>query len=300
MVHNDRLLMGIDGGGTGCRAVLCDSCGRRLGSGDSGTANIMTDPENARTNIVDAATKALDASGLGSNGLGEISAVLGLAGANIGEYGSRLSPRLPFKQSVMETDARISLEGAVGPNDGVVAIIGTGSIFVYRREGVIRTAGGWGFMVGDLGSGAWLGRNLLQEVLLSYDGIHTGSALTDKILTDFENDPQTVVEYAYTAKPGEFGAFAPDIFEFADRRDPIAQKIVRRAVSDIEETLDAILLPENSRFCFLGGLGPVYGNVLGKYYRDRVEPPLGDAVSGAIRLGHRQLRRLVRRQCLKT
>lgn len=284
MARNDEMLMAIDGGGTSCRAALCDRQGNLLGLGKSGAANIMTNLDGAFHNIAEASKQALAAADCDNRDFHEISAVLGLAGSNIGDYASRLSDRLPFKEAVIETDARIALEGAIGSDDGVVAIIGTGSVFIYRKSGQIKTAGGWGFMVGDLASGAWLGRALLQEVLLSYDGIHPGSPLTEQVLAEFEHNPQTVVEYAHTAKPGEFGTLAPKIFEFADRGDPIATQIIRQAVADIEETLDAIVDNGEGRFCLLGGLGTVYSSLLGKFYRDRVQAPLGDAVAGAIRL----------------
>lgn len=255
-----------------------------MGIGKSGSANIMTAPDGALANIIDACHQALAAAGVDSAALPSIPAFLGLAGANIGDCGKALKRRLPFHDCIIETDAHISLEGALGDSDGVVAIIGTGTVFIYRDGGTVRTAGGWGFTVGDLASGAWLGRRLLQETLLSYDGIHQGSPLTQTVLEEFKNNPQTVVEYAHTAVPGDFGKFAPLVFDYANKRDPIARRIVQRAVADIEETLDQILRDDNSRFCMIGGLGPVYANLLSSYYRDRISQPLGDAVTGATRL----------------
>ncbi len=52
-------LLGIDGGGTGCRAALADMSGQVLGTGKSGSANIMTDMNTARLNILDATEAAL-------------------------------------------------------------------------------------------------------------------------------------------------------------------------------------------------------------------------------------------------
>ncbi len=284
MAHDGDKFIGVDGGGTSCRVALCDRDGKILGTGSSGSANVMTAPETARDNILEACQKALATASVDLSELAKIPTFLGLAGANIGECGNWVKEQLPFRNSIVETDAYISLEGAVGDSDGVVAIIGTGTVFTYRQDGVVRTAGGWGFTVGDLASGAWLGRRLLQESLLSYDGIHKGSALTRTVLEQFENNPQTVVEYAHTAVPGDFGKFAPLIFDYANQRDPIARRIVQRAVADIEETLDVILPDDDARFCMIGGLGPVYANLLSSYYRERISEPLGDAVTGATQL----------------
>ena len=287
MTISDSLFLGIDGGGTGCRATLVGHDGKVLGVGASGPANIMTHFPNAVESVLTASNEAVQNSGIEALELSRIPAFLGLAGANIGDHADRFKRELPFQKCSIDTDAVISLEGAIGDGDGVAAIIGTGSVFISRQNGGVQTVGGWGFTVGDLASGAWLGRRLLQETLLSYDGVHRGSPLTHTVLNRFENDPQTVVEYAHTARPGEFGELAPLVFEFVEKRDPIARQILRRALSDIEETLDLLLPDEAVRFCMIGGLGPIYANLLSNYYRARVGEPLGDAAMGAANLARK-------------
>lgn len=285
-------LVGIDGGGTGCRAVVCDRIGSRLGAGNAGPANIMTNLEAARKNIVSACEAAFIQANIPINLIAEADAYLGLAGANSGDYSEKIKTRLPFRNSIIETDAVTSLEGAIGATDGAVAIIGTGSVFIYRIDEKIRTVGGWGYMIGDLGSGARLGRELLQETLLAYDNIHESSDLTQHVLLQFNNNPTDIVEYAHKALPGEFGTFAPLIFDYAKLRDPVAQKILRNAVNDIEETLDAILIDETQKFCMLGGLGKLYANLINSNLRKRIHPPLGDAISGAAALAVRNFSNL--------
>lgn len=287
MANFNSLFLGIDGGGTGCRATLVDRNGDVLGVGVSGAANIMTHFTKAVESVLDASGEALQNSGIEGLNLSDIPAFLGLAGANIGNHAEKFRRNLPFDKCSIDTDAAISLEGAIGEGDGAAAIIGTGSVFISRTSGEVQTVGGWGFTVGDLASGAWLGRRLLQETLLSYDGVNRGSPLTNTVLNRFENDPQTVVEYAHTARPGEFGELAPLVFEFVEKRDPIARQILRRALSDIEETLDLLLPDTPVRFCMIGGLGPIYADMLSNYYRSRVCAPLGDAAAGAASLACR-------------
>lgn len=277
-----RTLIGIDGGGTGCRAAIAGLDGRVLGRGAGGSANIMTDPDGALTNILAAAQAACADAGLPESTIAEASAVLGLAGANIGDYAAKLAAALPFAESLIDTDALIALHGALGEGDGAVAIIGTGSVFIARQGEVIRTVGGWGFMVGDLGSGARVGRALLQEALLAHDGVHPGSALTDEVLRRFENDPQSLVEYAHMAKPGEFGTFAPLVFDHAERGDPIGRALVEGATRSVEEALDAIMPAGGDRLCLLGGLARRYRETLGERYQALLVEPRGDALAGAL------------------
>lgn len=277
-------LFGIDGGGTNCRAAVADPAGRILGRGRSGAANIMTDPDGALESIVTAARTACEDAGLPPDTVAEGTAVLGLAGANIGDFGPRIEARLPFRAARVETDAMTALHGALGEHDGAVAIVGTGSVFIARRGDEIRTVGGWGFMVGDLGSGARVGRALLQEALLAHDGVHKGSALTDEVLKRFDGNPQSLVEYAHMARPGEFGTFASLVFDYAERGDPIGRSLVEGAVRSVEEALDAIMPPGCERLCLLGGLAGRYRESLGARYRAALCDPLGDALAGAIAL----------------
>lgn len=277
-------MIAIDGGGTSCRALVAGVDGVVLGRGKAGSANIMTDMDGARQNIVAASEAAFADAGLPPDIIPASSAVLGLAGANIGNYGERIRALLPFRRSIVETDAMIALNGALGAEDGAMAILGTGSIFMARSKGTIRSVGGWGFMVGDLGSGARVGRALLQEALLAHDDVHRGSALTSEVLRRFEDDPQTLVEYAHTAKPGEFGTFAPLVFEYAERGDPIGNALIEGAVRSIEEALKAIMPPECDRLCLLGGLARLYEPFLGPRFRKLAKEPFGDALQGALSL----------------
>ena len=128
---------------------------------------------------------------------------------------------------MVKSDALIALEGAVGTGDGAIVVLGTGSAYMARRDGETRAVGGWGFLVGDQGSGARLGRDLLEETLLGYDGIGEASDLTRAVLAVFRNEPRDVVEFTTTAKPGDFGGFAPMVFEHAAKGDAVAEKILQ-------------------------------------------------------------------------
>ena len=176
-------------------------------------ANIRTDLTGARENIVDAAKKAFLDAGKDPALIRDTHAVLGLAGSNVGTYWQQLETILPFAQSRVVTDALIALEGAVGEGDGAMAILGTGTAYMVRRNGVARAIGGWGFQVGDQGAGSRIGRELLEETLLAHDGIRPASPLTAEILSVFRNEPQDVVEFTINAKPGDYGGFAPKVFD---------------------------------------------------------------------------------------
>ncbi|MBZ9760649.1 N-acetylglucosamine kinase [Mesorhizobium sp. CA8] len=282
-----KFVLGIDGGGTSCRAALATVDGAVLGRAKSGAANIRTDLTGARANIVEAARQAFLAAGEDPEMIPQTPAVLGLAGANVGTYRQQLEAILPFSNSRVETDAEIALEGAVGSGDGAMAILGTGTAYMARKEGKSRAIGGWGFQVGDQGSGARIGRDLLEQTLLAYDGIRPASPLTDAMLAVFRNNPEDVVEFTTNAKPGDFGGFAPKVFEHAEKGDLVANFILAKAVADVEASLGALDLADDAPLCLLGGLAPLYAPRLSARYQALLKAPLDDALGGAVQMALR-------------
>ncbi|WP_292585047.1 BadF/BadG/BcrA/BcrD ATPase family protein, partial [Mesorhizobium sp.] len=214
-------------------------------------------------------------------------AILGLAGANVGTYRQQLEAILPFSASRVETDAEIALEGAVGPSDGAMAILGTGTAYMARKAGKSRAIGGWGFQVGDQGSGARIGRDLLEQSLLAYDGIRPASPLTEAMLAVFRNNPEDVVEFTTNAKPGDFGGFAPKVFDHAAKGDLVANWILDKAVADVEASLGALDLADDTPLCLLGGLAPLYAPRLSARYQTLLKPALDDALGGAVQMAVR-------------
>ncbi|MGY2992947.1 BadF/BadG/BcrA/BcrD ATPase family protein [Mesorhizobium sp. URHB0026] len=282
-----KFVLGIDGGGTSCRAALATADGAVVGRAKSGAANIRTDLTGARSNIVDAARQAFIAAGQDPDLIPQTPAILGLAGANVGTYRQQLEAILPFSTSRVETDAEIALEGAVGSGDGAMAILGTGTAYMARKDGKSRAIGGWGFQVGDQGSGARIGRDLLEQTLLAHDGVRLASPLTDSMMAVFRNNPEDVVEFTTNAKPGDFGGFAPKVFEHARKGDIVANWILDKAVADVEASLGALDLAAGAPLCLLGGLAPLYAPRLSERYRALLKEPLDDALGGAVQMAAR-------------
>lgn len=278
--------IGIDGGGTSCRAAVAGCDGRILGRGRSGASNILTDPDTALRHIEEAARMALVEAGLAPDLLSKCSALLGVAGNNVGDAVSYVSARLPFRQAQIVSDGLIALQGAVGDADGAIAIVGTGTIFIARHHGNLHYLGGWGFQVGDLGGGARIGHAALQESLLAHDGIRPTSALTTSILDEFSHDPTKVVDFARSAHPGEFGRYAPRVVQFAADGDPTALRLMSEAAKHVDDALDAIvdLTGGEGRLCLLGGLSHIYPAYLADRHRSRLAEPLADALTGAVAL----------------
>lgn len=273
------LFLGIDGGGTGCRAVLADAAGHVLGRGEAGPANIATDFDGALTNILAAA----DAACAGRDPAG-IAAGLGLAGVNAAGTADRLRDALPYGRITIETDAATAVRGALGPQDGIVAALGTGSVFGRQRGGRVDQIGGWGLVLGDEGSGAWIGRAILAHALRAVDGFVAPSPLVAELLDEF-GGPSGVVSFSLTARPSDFARLAPRVMGSAD---PAAQAVAARAEAEIAAAVDllqgdAVLMPVVLMpVVFLGGLGPIFAARLAG--RWPILPARGTALDGALAL----------------
>ncbi|WFU07613.1 N-acetylglucosamine kinase [Rhizobium sp. CB3090] len=281
--------IGIDGGGTSCRAAVTDRMGNVLGTGKAGAANILSDLENSLINIVASARQALSDAGLDPELASELPAVVGTAGANVGDYGKRIEKALPFASGQVVTDAMIALQGALGDADGIIGAFGTGSVYNARRHGKVWGIGGWGFIVGDQASGARLGRDLLERSLLAHDKVCLPSPLTEQVMAEFGGDPERVVEFAHSARPKDFAHYAPTVFEYAERDDVIAVGILKTAVNAITESLDALLWPECPSICLLGGLAKAYQPWLDARHKALLTEPKGDVLSGAVELAAKLL-----------
>lgn len=277
------LYLGIDGGGTGCRASLADAAGKVLGQGSAGPANIATDPERALGNVLSAVRMALAEAGLPEEALPRAVAVLGLAGANLSAAQQAFAARLPFERARLVSDAVTAAAGALRGEDGIVAALGTGSVFVRSRGGEIRQIGGHGFRLGDHGGGAVLGRRLLEEALRATDELRPMTPLLAAVLQEL-GGVDGVIAFGLRAQPVDYARFAPRI---AAQEDPAGVEIFSAAVQQVADTLAHLqaggaALP----VVFLGGLGPAYAKCLAD--RFDIRAARGSGLDGALWLAQQE------------
>lgn len=280
-------LIAIDGGGSTCRAALAGPDGEIVSRGLAGPANVATDPQQAAANIVAAAQGALAEAGLPAGALSACPALLGLAGARqLGRDGRSLLT-LPFSQVELVGDGEIALEGALGPHDGIMAILGTGSAFLARQDGKIRSVGGWGVHLADQGGGARLGREALKSALLSRDGVRPRRVLAETLLAAFGDDPARMVAFAGSARQADFARHAPAVFAAAKAGDSEAEALLAAFTKEVEEMLSALLWPGCRRIVPMGGLAPLYAPRLAPHLAALLAEPRGDALDGAVRMARR-------------
>lgn len=264
--------LGIDGGGSGCRAALADADGRIIGQGQGGPANINTDVEAAAVNILAATAQALEGTGADPH---DLIATLGLAGGTITAATDRLALLLPFARMRIVNDAVTAARGALGVQDGILAAMGTGSVFAVQRSGDLRQVGGRGFLMGDEGSGAVLGRSLLSLAIRAEDGFADMTPLLQQVLEEM-GGIEGVIGFGNRAAPADFARLAPRIVG-AD--DPAARQVFDAAVAEVRHILTVLQADAPLPVAFAGGLGPAYAARLTDWPQ---RPALGSGVDGAL------------------
>jgi len=192
-------VIGIDAGGTKTVCLLADERGMILSEGRGPGANLHAAGEDA----VEQVLRDVIAEAIGSRRIVPAAICLGIAGVDREDEMRTVRAvmgRIGHESRVLiVNDALIALTAGARDAPAVVIVSGTGSI-VYGRNanGEAARAGGWGHMIGDEGSGYWIGREALSAVMRAYDGRGPATRLTDAILAHLTvNDESRLPRIVY-------------------------------------------------------------------------------------------------------
>jgi glucosamine kinase len=275
-VMETRIDIGIDGGGTGCRVVVCAQ-GQEVRA-EGGPANVLSDPEEAVASITATLDRALADAALPQDALQRARIVAGLAGCRLPDIADAFAMRLPFLAHVVE-DSVTALEGAFEGSHGTLVNLGTGSFFIRRDDRGITHHGGWGLILGDEGSAAWLGREALSLALKIQDGSerqYSDDPLLAALLTASEPHP---VLFAHDAGPDDFARIAPLIMQSAS---PMAKRLRLQVLMAVQQGLQRIAHPDGSPWALTGGLGHALAAHVSGKMAEGLHAPKGTALDGAL------------------
>src|SRR3954452_8656898 len=182
-------VLGIDAGGTKTVCLLADAQGAIVSEGRGAGANLHTAGELVVEQVLHEAMEA----GSGDGAITRAAICLGIAGVDREDEARTVRAimrRIGYKSRVLVVnDALIGLVAGARDEPGVAINAGTGSI-VYGRNANFEAAraGGWGHMIGDEGSGYWIGRESLAAVSRAFDGRGPETRLAADILAYFNVD----------------------------------------------------------------------------------------------------------------
>ncbi|MDR2748100.1 MAG: hypothetical protein LBB77_11720 [Treponema sp.] len=238
---------GIDGGGTHSRLAITDREGKILARGEAGGVNIYSAPQDK---VFENLRSLLD-SGLKAAGLGKEDITAGCVGsAGLGREKERQVFR-DFFDSLLGAvpvkicnDGEILLCGGLEDLEGYCLIAGTGSMALGRsRDGRLVRSGGLGYMLGDEGSAAWIGKTAIARLLRGLEGRDLPSSMLEAILEKAGlAQSEDLIRYVHIdADKARVASLAPVVTEAARSADPLALDILRTGAAELALLVRSVL-----------------------------------------------------------
>jgi N-acetylglucosamine kinase-like BadF-type ATPase len=233
-------VLGIDAGGTKTVCQLANERAEILAEARRGGANLQASGELEVEKVLHEVMEEA----IGDRDLTPAAICLGIAGVDRPEDARvvrSIMRRIGYKaKTLVVNDALVALEAGAPGQPGVVVIAGTGSISYGRNDrNQAARAGGWGFMLGDEGSGYWIGRAALRAVLRAADRRGPATKLTD-LLLDFYGVARAAdlihQVYSGTLRPSAIAALAKCVQSAFTDGDEVAIGILRSAADQLESS----------------------------------------------------------------
>jgi glucosamine kinase len=285
-----RYLIGVDGGGTGTRARIAQADGGVLATGHAGPSALGQGVQQAWKHVEQAIGDAARQAGLSELVFEQCGIALGLSGAHVRSRRDAFLASAPdFGHIALFDDGSTTLHGALRGAPGAVIAAGTGSIGeALWPDGRRVTVGGWGFGVGDEGSGAWLGLRAMRIAHRVQDGRLPASPLAEALFDIAGRDRAALLAWAERSGQAAYAALAPLVFEL-ETRDPAAARLVGQAVQALEATAAALDPAGRLPLVLTGSIGLRLRPRLATALQARLVEPAGDSADGALWLAQRAL-----------
>ncbi|AUW94492.1 MAG: hypothetical protein OWR62_09075 [Sulfobacillus thermotolerans] len=274
-------MWGIDGGGSTTRGVRCErihDCGPVVAQGPSNILAVgQVTAYQAMAQVLEVLNPSPQESGL-----------VGIAGADrpaVWESWQAFFRDRHLDHTWIVGDYWLPWAALTGGADGTIVILGTGSLVFSVCQGKIERRGGYGWKLGDTGSGLWLGQQGLRLAVQALEGTGEPTALAEAALQWAQaRDVVGLINYLYDpSRPVRAPAdFAPLVFALAREGDLVSQKLLTEEAYGIVRMVDSA--PACSLVGLSGGLAKAwepYVRTLRPSWRVISENP----VYGAIRLG---------------
>ncbi|AUI86883.1 N-acetylglucosamine kinase [Vibrio azureus] len=275
--------VGIDGGGTSCRARIKNAQGQVIGEAKSSSANIMLGAKVAMQAVQDAIASAAEQAGLTQHDFASMHVGLALAGAeHKASWQAFMALKHPFASLTLNTDAYGACKGAHNGQDGAIMIAGTGSCGLFIQGLKQHVVGGREFPISDQGSGAVMGLRLIQQVVLAQDGLTPTTPLTEHVMAYFDHDIDNIVAWSKQALPRDYGQFSPAIFQYTEQGDALAIELLKQTAADIEMFLVALHQRGAKRICLMGSIAERILPWLSPPIQNWIVSPQFDAIEGAL------------------
>ena len=275
------LVFCIDGGGTRSRARLVDAAGAVLAAALSGPCNPTTDRGRAVASLLELWQACCRAAARDESSFGDVTLAIGAAGLFVPAARDGFLEEAPrFGNAVTLTDGYAALIGAGQGQPSAFIIAGTG-VAGHRlySDGRSIQRDAWGWVAGDRGSGAWIGRAGLRHCMATLDGIVPADELSRAVMAVIGGPVALASGWLHELTPDRVGALAPVVLDHAARGDPTAGRIRHRAVTHLA-ALARVLDAEDVPLYAAGGVADVLRPALAEALGRAVAQPEADALHG--------------------
>lgn len=227
------LYLGIDGGGTKTEAVLCDETGRILAYQRTGATAPSSLSAEQLTQTLRELFKAL-----ALEKWGEIRGYAGISGCGTpwdrNVFLECCAPLLPSNVLLeVGSDSTCALNAEIGPNrDGLLLIVGTGSIAILRKGEQQIRVGGYGYLVGDEGSGFDMGRRAVSAALRAHDGRGPQTLLVRLVEEKGECPIEKITQSIYAGGRTEVASYASVLLAAAQAGDAVAMQHTEECIRE--------------------------------------------------------------------
>jgi N-acetylglucosamine kinase-like BadF-type ATPase len=303
-----KLLIGIEGGGTRTTCLIAKSDGSIIGKGRGGPSNILVvGKEMTKRSILEAVSGATEGKGLGARAS---ALCIGAAGSGNPEGKRRMQDVLSelklSDRHVIVHDGVIALMGATAGKPGIVLIAGTGSVcFGVNSKGEFGRSSGWGYILGDEGSGYDIAKRAMAASLRAHDMRGENTVLVEKLKVAL--NMQSVEDlvgkvYAQAMPRDQMSKLASLVLEAAKEGDKVAAGILEYAGSELGTAAVAVakqlnMLGSEFEVATAGGIldnfgefimGPLRATVLAYAPKARFTRAKFDPVVGAVIMAARE------------
>lgn len=277
-------ILTLDGGGSKTLARLTNSATGQQWQQQAGPASLTNDFNLALSNIRQLSQALCQQAAVPTQ---QVVAVMGLAGAGNPQQQQQAVQLLhsDYQQLLLTTDARTSLYGANLGQPVLVVALGTGSVAMrLLSDGSEQQIGGWGFNIGDEGGGAWLGKQVVRELLWQVDSLAgVQSPLLQAVALQTGDNAERLLPWLKTASPTDFAEFAPLVFQFA-AQCPLALTLRQRHIAAVEQLLWHGLEKFSLPVVLLGGLAKATAPLLSPACQALLQQAKGSALDGGLLL----------------
>jgi glucosamine kinase len=278
-----RWWVGVDGGGTSTRAVVADQNGQILGRGESGASALNQGVDQAWRHI----REAVDRAAVPGLQLADCALGLGLSGTGVPAQLQAFVVADPgVARFALITDGLAGLLGAHGGQPGALLISGTGSVAeALLPDGTRRMTGGWGWQIGDEGSGAWLGQQAMKLAQAAFDDRAVRGTLAENVYAAAGASREALLAFCAQAGQSGYASLARLVFD-NEASDPAAAALLDEAARALDQLASALhpTLP----LALAGSIAQRLAPRLSPALQSRRVEPQGDATAGALWLIQQQ------------